>query len=178
MTRLVAFLGSINVGGNRIKMDQLRAALTARGLRDVGTVVASGNVLFDPGGRDISSSEALIAEVLERDFGIASLVTVRDRGGVLDGVEANPFHGVGEDKFVHSHFLDGQPTAEQFETLLTDHAGRGDEKMALGDRVLFIDYGTGVADTKLTGPFMERRLGCRGTARNMRSLKRILEKMD
>ena len=26
--------------------------------------------------------------------------------------------------------------------------------------------------------FIERRLGCRGTARNMRSLKRILEKME
>ena len=49
---------------------------------------------------------------------------------------------------------------------------------ALGERMLFLDYGDGVADSKLTGAFMERRLESRGTARNMRSLKRILEKMD
>ena len=30
----------------------------------------------------------------------------------------------------------------------------------------------------LTGRFIEKRLGCRGTARNMTSLKRILAKME
>ena len=37
MTRLVAFLGSINVGGNRIKMVDLKAALADAGFRDIET---------------------------------------------------------------------------------------------------------------------------------------------
>ena len=55
---------------------------------------------------------------------------------------------------------------------------RGGEKLALGKRMLFLDYGDGVADSKLTGPFIERRLGCKGTARNMRSIARIVAKLD
>ena len=65
-------------------------------------------------------------------------------------------------------FLTDQPSQEQFDRLVGDHLGRGGEKLALGKRMLFLDSGDGVADSKLTGPFIERRLGCKGTARNMR----------
>jgi len=61
--------------------------------------------------------------------------------------------------------------------LKADHAERGPERLALGDRALFIDYVEGAGNSKLTSAFIARRLGCRGTARNMRSLARILEKM-
>jgi uncharacterized protein (DUF1697 family) len=46
MARYVALFGSINVGGNRLKMVDLRAAFEAEGFSDVETVVASGNVIF------------------------------------------------------------------------------------------------------------------------------------
>jgi uncharacterized protein (DUF1697 family) len=48
----------------------------------------------------------------------------------------------------------------------------------LGPRALYIDYAGGVGTSRLTAPFIERRLGRRGTARNIRSLRRILTKMD
>jgi hypothetical protein len=35
----------------------------------------------------------------------------------------------------------------------------------------------GVGTSKLTAAFIERRLGCQGTARNMRSLKRLTERL-
>ena len=66
----------------------------------------------------------------------------------------------------------------QFARLESDHAGRGEEKLAPGTRALHIDFVSGVAGSKLTGAFMEKRLGCRGTARNLRSVKRIIEKLD
>ena len=47
MARYVALFASINVGGNRLTMAELRAAFEAEGLTNVETVVASGNVLFD-----------------------------------------------------------------------------------------------------------------------------------
>ena len=75
-------------------------------------------------------------------------------------------------------YLTDQPTKAQFDQLVGDHLGRGGEKLALGKRMLFLDYGDGVADSKLTGAFIERRLGCQGTARNMRSIARIVAKLD
>ena len=85
---------------------------------------------------------------------------------------------MGEDKQVHTHFLERPADPDQFAVLVADHAGRGPEKFALGDRALFIDFVEGVGDSRLSAKFLERRLGCRGTARNMRSLARILAKMD
>lgn len=177
MTRYVAFLGSINVGGNQLKMADLRAALEEQGFANVGTVVASGNVLFDHAGEADAKLEARIADLIASRFGIRTFAAVRSVDEVRAGFEDNPFHGSGEDKLVHTHFLECQPSADQFAQLFADHAGRGIEKLAPGERCLYIDFVDGVGSSKLTGAFMAKRLGSRGTARNMRSLKRILEKM-
>ncbi len=47
MTRLVALLRGINVGGIRIRMADLKEVFGGLGCENVRTVLASGNVLFD-----------------------------------------------------------------------------------------------------------------------------------
>ena len=179
MIRYAAFFGSINVGGsNRLLMTELREALEREEFEDVETVVASGNVLFSHDERPSDGLSEKLAYVLRDRFGIDTFAAVRSRAEVTAAIADNPFNGQGEDKFVHTHFLDGQPTQAQFDKLVADHAGRGHETLALGDRALYVDYVDGAGNSKLTGAFIERRLGCRGTARNMRSLQRILDKMD
>lgn len=79
---------------------------------------------------------------------------------------------------VHTMFLDCQPTTAAFAQLETDHTGRGLEKLAPGTKALHMDYVDGVGNSKLTKQFIERRLGCRGTARNVTSVRRIMEKME
>ena len=177
MTRYVALFGSINVGGNRLKMADLRYAFEREEFEDVETVVASGNVLFSFDERPTDGLEDLFAHMMRDRFDIKSFVAVRTAGEVRAAIEDNPFRGVGADSLVHTHFLGCQPSAAQFETLVSDYSGRGEEKLALGDRALFIDFGTAVGSSRLTGPFIARRLGCEGTARNMTSLQRILDKM-
>jgi uncharacterized protein (DUF1697 family) len=178
MPRYVALFGSINVGGNRLTMADLRAAFEREDFTNVETVVASGNVLFDFDDRPTEGLEDLFAWMMADRFDIKSFVSVRTAAAVRSSIYDNPFHGDGEDKFVHSIFLGGQPEPERFAALLEEHKTRGSERLALGPRVLYLDYVHGAGVSSLTGPFLERRLGCKGTARNMRSLKRILEKME
>ena len=178
MPRYVAFFGSINVGGNRLKMADLRSAFEAEGFSNVETVVASGNVLFDFPERPTRGLEEKLGLMLAERFHMNAAVCVRDRDEVAAAIAENPFAGENEDKFVHTLFLEAQPTPAQFDDLIATRAGRGPERLAPGSRALYIDFGDGVADSKLTSAFMERRLGCKGTARNMRSLARILAKMD
>ncbi|MEO1922791.1 MAG: DUF1697 domain-containing protein [Sphingomonadaceae bacterium] len=178
MARHLALLGSINVGGNRLKMGDLREALSDAWLAEVETVVASGNVLFAADGRSVPECEADIATLLDSHLSLDVMVTVRTRDEVAAAIDGNPFHGDGEDRFVHTHFLEHETSQARFEQLVADHEGRGPERLALGDRMLFIDYVAGTGTSKLTAAFIERRLETRGTARNMRSLKRILEKME
>ncbi len=177
MTRYVALLGSINVGGNRLKMADLKAALEDHGFSNVATVVASGNVLFDHPRAADAKLEGEIAEIVKCRFAIDSLVAVRTRPEIGSAIEDNPFHGDGQDHFVHSIFLDGQPAPERFDALLAEHREKGGERLSMGPRVLYLDYVHGVGVSSLTGAFLQRRLGVRGTARNMTSLKRIQEKM-
>ncbi|MDZ4308228.1 DUF1697 domain-containing protein [Allopontixanthobacter sp.] len=183
MNQYVAFLGSINVGGNRLMMEDLRNALKYEDFEDVETVIASGNVLFRHDERPTPGLSQKIAFILKEEFDINSVVVVRSRDEVLAAIAENPFHGENDDKFVHVHWLEHQPTAEQFDDLITSFVGttgtgRGGERLAAGTGALHIDFGQGVADSKLTAPFIERKLGTRGTARNLRSLKRIADKMD
>ena len=178
MPRYVALLGSINVGGNRLKMDELKAALEDHGFANVATVVASGNVLFDhPRAADAGLEDEIAAVVKDR-FGIATFAAVRTGPELESALEESPFAGKGEDKFVHVHFLAGQPSNTQFAQLVADHEGRGAEKLAPGTRALHIDFVDGAGTSKLTGAFIEKRLGCKGTARNVRSIKRIIEKLS
>ena len=176
--RYVALLGSINVGGNQLKMAELKAVLEQAGFENVATVVASGNVLFDHPRAADAKLEGEIARVVKEGFGIDTFAAVRSATELEAALAESPFAGEGEDKFVHVHFLEEQPSRGQFDKLVADQAPRGDEKLAQGTRCLHIDFVEGVANSKLTGAFMEKRLGCRGTARNVRSIRRIIEKME
>lgn len=181
MTRLVAFLGSINVGGNRIRMVDLVAALSHAGFRDVTTIAASGNVVLSDD-RDPVLLEIQLESVVHRTFGFKSCAMVRTAGEIRSAINDNPYHGTGpehgSDKMVHSIFLSQQPDKAAVEALIAEHRSKGSERLALGDRVLYLDYVHGVGVSDLSNKLLERRLGCKGTARNMTSLKRILEKMD
>jgi uncharacterized protein (DUF1697 family) len=178
LTRYVALLGSINVGGNRLKMADLRAAMEEAGFANVRTVVASGNVLFDHTRTADAKLEQDIAGLVQRRFGIATFAAVRTKAELTEALAKSPFAEKGEDKFVHVMFLESQPAPAQFEKLADDHRARGQERLAPGTRALHIDYVDSAGNSKLTGDFIARRLGCRGTARNVRSLKRIIEAFE
>ncbi|WP_416832268.1 MAG: DUF1697 domain-containing protein [Erythrobacter sp.] len=179
--RFVALLGSINVGKNRIKMADLANMLGEAGFRDVVTVAASGNVIFTDD-RDPRLIEPGLESAIEAEFGFKSCAMVRTAGEVRAAIDKNPFHGTGpehgSDKMVHSIFLSQQPETGAVDALIAEHATKGSERLALGDRVLFLDYVHGVGVSDLSNKVLERRLKVKGTARNMNSLKNILSKMD
>jgi len=177
MPRYAAFFASMNVGGNRLKMTDLRDALEREELEDVETVVASGNVLFTFDERPSDGLGEMLAFIIKDRFGFDSFAAVRSANEVRTAIEDNPFANDGEEKQVHTLFASGEVRAADVAQLIADYEGRGDERIAGGDRALYIDYRGGVGDSRLTNGFIERRLGCSVTARNIRSLRRIHEKM-
>ncbi len=69
MTKLIAFLRAINVGGRHVKMTELRSLFQALGFTDVQTFIASGNVIFGARFDDISSLERTIENHLHDSLG-------------------------------------------------------------------------------------------------------------
>ncbi len=177
MTRHVAFLGSINVGGNRLKMADLKAALEQAGLANVETVTASGNVLFDHDGAADEALARRIGRVVQDSFGIDCTVAVRTRAELAAAIAANPFAADGQENMVHTVFLDGPLDEAAFGAFVAGYDGP--ERLAPGDHAFHVDFVGGVGRSKLDPAMRKARVvTARGTARNLRSMKRILEKMD
>lgn len=150
------------------------------GSGDVTTIAASGNVVLDSAS-DPDMLEIQIEELIKSRFGFNSCVMVRTHDEVRAAVEENPFHGTephhGSDKMVHSIFLSQQPDPANVDALIEERRAKGSERLAIGPRVLYLDYIYGVGVSDLSNKFLERRIKVKGTARNMNSLKNILSKM-
>ena len=177
MPRYVALLGSINVGGNRLKMADLKAALESEGFANVETVVASGNVLFEHARAGDAALAKDIEAIVKKRFGIASFAAVRSRDEIERAIKDNPFGRDGEPKYVHTLFLEERLASAEVEKFAAGFDGS--ERIAAGGRELFIDYAAGVARSQIDPALKKAKLiKGRATARNIRSLGRILEKLD
>ncbi len=158
-------------------MADLKAELEGEGFANVATVVASGNVLFDHSRAADPALGGEIEALVKRAFGIASFAAVRTRAEIARAVADNPFAHDGEDKFVHTLFLEHPLARADFDRFAAEFAGP--ERVAMGDGVLYADYAVGVGRSALDPAMRKAKLiKGRATARNMRSLRRILDKMD
>jgi uncharacterized protein (DUF1697 family) len=88
MTRYVALLRGINVGGkNLIKMPALKAAFENDGFENVSTYIQSGNVLFDSPDSSSPQLTKRIERTLAEAFDYVPTVVVRNRRqmrGIVD----------------------------------------------------------------------------------------------
>ena len=176
MPRYVALLSSVNVGGNQVKMADLKAALEQCGLENVATVTASGNVIFDHARAADGALAREIGDCVKARFGFRTFAAVRTADALKAAVAESPFRGGSEDKVVHIHFLDKPLADANYAALLAAH--KGPERFGPGEAHVHIDFVDGVGRSKVTAPFLEKHLGCMGTARNLRSLERIIEAME
>ena len=174
--RQVALLRSINVGGTKkVPMAELRALCEGLGWSEVKTYIASGNVLFTPPlGAEAPALAGDLAEAVRGHFGFEVPVVVRSAAGLRAALEEVPFSGADvDDKLLHVVFLDGVPAPERVAALDPDRSP-GDRFAVVGDR-LYVRYGTGAGSTKLTLGWFEKQLDVAGTARNWRTVGKLVE---
>jgi uncharacterized protein (DUF1697 family) len=173
MQRFAAFLRGINVGGHRIKMDELREILRPLALSSVETVIASGNVVFECDADDVASLEGLVESQLHDRLGYRVDTFIR-RVDELEGVVA-----FGRDQApadpewrVHVMFVKTKPTAAsrgRFGALETD-----DDGFRFRDREVFWLRHGGLSDSSITMADLNRALeGASSTSRTLRTIERI-----
>ena len=165
MTRYIALLRAVNVGGTgKLPMADLRSMCSDAGFARVGTYIASGNVVFESKAAPSRVKAALEARLLAY-AGKPVGVVVRTAAEMVAVLEANPFPRL-ERKFTYAIFLDHRPPRDAL-----DHAvGQRDEEMRLGEKEIFVHYGSGMGRSKLTIP--AARIG---TARNMNTVAKLAE---
>src|SRR6202050_2543294 len=90
MAVVICMLRGVNLGKRRMKMEALRALYESLGLRDVQTLVQSGNVVFRTEQKGLAALAKKIESAVEREFGFHSDVILRSASEVRGVIERNP----------------------------------------------------------------------------------------
>jgi uncharacterized protein (DUF1697 family) len=179
MTPYVAFLRAVNVGGkNRLSMAELRTALTARGLEHVSTVLQSGNVLFHSAEPEHAAATT-VGDTIEEAFGMSIGVVVRAAAELTAIADRNPFLATRQKldpAMLHVAFLSQHPAAAAVATLDPDRSPP--DAFVVDGREVFLSYPNGSARTRLTLDYLEQRLRAHGTARNWRTVQRLVALLE
>jgi uncharacterized protein (DUF1697 family) len=173
MTTYVVLLRGINVGGNkRIKMGDLRDALSAAGLDEPRTLLQSGNVVVDSNA-DTGALVDIVETTIESTFGFPSTVIVRTATEIREILADHPFSAeqIEDGRFAHVGFCRDEPDRDGFEALREAHDGP--EEMKLIGRELFVYYPDGSGTSKLTNSAIEKHLATPTTSRNWNTVLKI-----
>jgi len=170
VTKYVAFLRAINVGGHTIlKMADLKRMFESFGLENVQTSIQSGNVIFES---EADTLEKRIESQLEKTSGYKIKLFVRTMRELQSIVSKSPFTATAAET-VFVAFLNKKPDRKNQQVLLAliseadDFAVKGREVYNLRrDR-----------EKSVFSPnFVEKILKLPVTTRNMTTLTKIVDK--
>jgi uncharacterized protein (DUF1697 family) len=172
MPKYAVFVRGINVGGKaKVPMAELRTLLSKLGFADVRTLLQSGNVVLSTPG-----AAGTVARQIERgikdtfQLEVSCLVWSRDQlRAVIDG---NPLSDVATDgSKLMAFFLSDRPDPRR----LAEHDPRllAPDHIRVGDQVVYQWCPDGFLEAPAVGPFLEKRLGLRATARNWNTVTKL-----
>jgi len=170
MPRQIALLRGVNVGGNKkVPMARLRALLEELGYRDVRTYVNSGNVVFSGPRRAAKQLEAALAKT----FGFDVPVVLRTRDELAAVLQANPLRKVATDSAKHLVVF----CSEKASTDL-DAKDFAPETFVVRGREVYLWLPGGIGTSPLAKVLANKPLGSGSTARNWRTVEKLLELAD
>jgi uncharacterized protein (DUF1697 family) len=175
MNTFVALLRGINVGGKTlIKMPELKSLLAEMGFEDVTTYIQSGNVVFKSSTGDPGKLAAAIEERIAETFGLDVTVLIRTPAELTEIAIHNPFEGREADVTkLHVVFLGDRPASNAVAELDPDRSPP--DEFAVRGREIYLHLPNGAGRSKLTVDYFEKRLGLRATARNWKTLTKLIE---
>jgi uncharacterized protein (DUF1697 family) len=175
MPTFVALLRGINVGGKTmISMPALRSMLAAMGFEDVTTYIQSGNLVLSSSTGDAGELAVAIEERIAETFGLSTAVLMRTPAELTEIAGSNPFLGRETDPLkLHVVFLSDTPSATALKEL--DPKRSPPDEFSVRGREIYLHLPNGFGRSKLTIDYFEKRLGVRATARNWRTVNKLIE---
>ena len=172
--RWAALLKGVNVGGNRkLPMAELTRFVAGLGHRDVKTLLASGNVVFDAEERDGTALEAVLAREAKTMLGLDTEWLVRSHDELAAIVAANPFPDAAE---AHPSHLVVVFHRDPFPAALIDDVAAiyaGNERLAAQGRELFVDYPDDIGHSKLPQAMAKLKFPKIATGRNWNTVLKL-----
>lgn len=173
MTRHVALLRGINVGGNKgVAMAELRSVAEGLSLGEPRTLLQSGNLVFDSEGVSPADLEARLEAECEHRLGLSTEIHVRSAEQWADIRAANPFPEEAARDPAHLLLIAFRTAPQPAALQALEAAYRGPERFGLNGREVYIVYPEGIGRSRLTPELLGRHLG-RGTARNWNTVTKL-----
>jgi uncharacterized protein (DUF1697 family) len=176
MLRLIAFLRAINVGGRNVTMLELRGVFEALGLKEVETLIASGNVIFASRSKDIRVLQRKIESQLLRSLGYEVKVFLRTVPEVAAIARYKPFDEsqLGLAAALNVAFL-ADPLSAEAEKSMISLKTEIDDFHVHGREVYWLCK-TKQSDSKFSNTRFEKIVKARATWRNVNTVKRLAAK--
>lgn len=175
MTRWVALLRGVNVGGVRVGMADLRRLVADLGHEDVKTYLQSGNVVFGSSVRDAEALARGIEQALAGELGVTVPVLVRSGRELAAVAGGNPYADREDDPTrLLVAFLATAPKKSVVSGLTVP--GGENVSFTVTGREVFLHYPDGgYGRSKFTNTYLEKHLGVVATTRNWRSVRALAE---
>jgi uncharacterized protein (DUF1697 family) len=175
--RYVAFLRGMNLGGRRIKNEELRRHFEEMGLKQVATFRASGNVIFaDPSGAKEEDLAARVEADLDARLGYDVPVFLRSMKEVAAIAAHQPFDPKAVERSrgkLQVSLLKATPSAAQRRKVLA--LATDSDLLDLRGRELYWLPSGGLLESGLDLKAIERELGS-DTRRTMGTIEQIAAK--
>jgi uncharacterized protein (DUF1697 family) len=171
MTKFIALLRGVNVGGHRkVPMAELREVLTELGYREVSTLLASGNFVFEAKSAKPPALEKKLEAELAKTLGLETDIMVRDPKEWDAVIDANPFvkEAAATPARVLVMVLKTKPSADAVKKTIAGN--RGPELLHVHQREAYVFYPNGQGTSKLN----LKALGS-GTGRNWNTVLKLKE---
>ena len=176
MSRCIAFLRAVNVGGRIVKMDALRTEFEALGLARVETFIASGNVVFDSKARKLAELERKVETRLNAAFGFEIHTFIRTAAELAAIASHSAFDAAevaAANTFVVG-FLATPPDAAARRTI--ERFNTEDDRFRMHGRELYWLSLHKQSDPGFSNAVFEKALRTRATFRGINTLHKLLAK--
>lgn len=172
MKTYVALLRGINVSGHKkVPMAELRDILFKVGFVNVQTYIQSGNVIFRSTEEDIQKLTQIIQKEIKNYFDFEVPVLIKTNDELLNIFNDCPFS---QEKRESSYFTLLYWTPDQ---LLVDNLGElkyPNEEIIILNSCIYFYSSIGYGNTKYNNNFFERKLKVTATARNYKTMLKLL----
>jgi uncharacterized protein (DUF1697 family) len=175
MNTYISLLRGINVSGQKkVKMAELKSLYESLNFKNVSTYIQTGNVVFESSFDD-KELQTMIETAIEKNFKFDVPVLILTPTQLVNSAKNLPFTTIDveqEGSKIIIFFLSKTISAQQgsnLQTYLTNS-----EQLVIGDGVIYLYCPAGLGKSKLTNKLIETKLQLTSTARNVKTVNKLL----
>lgn len=176
MSKYIAFLRAINVGGHNVKMDALRQSFESLGFSNVETFIASGNVIFESPLKNTGALEKKIESMLREALEYEVSTFIRTTPELAAIAKYKPFK---QDKLDSAIALNIAFIAEALDGGSTQKlmACKSDiDDFHVHGREIYWLCLKKQSDSKFSNAVLEKAIGRRSTLRGLSTVQKMADK--